>query len=83
VYLAGDEVHVTRLEYKLLHIMAHNAGKVLTTGYLLKEVWGHENEDQKHYVRVLTSGLRKKLEPDPASPRFIHTEAGVGYRFFR
>lgn len=83
VFLAKEEVHLTPLEYKLLLMMTRNAGKILTTSYLLKEVWGHDNEDQKHYVRVLTAGLRKKIEPDPTRPRYIHTESGVGYRFFR
>lgn len=81
VFQGSQEIHLTPLEYKLLLVMARNAGKILTTNYLLKEVWGHDNEDQRHYVRVLTAGLRKKLEPDPARPQFIHTESGVGYRF--
>ncbi len=82
VFRAGEEIHLTPLEYKLLLVMALNPGKILTTSYLLKEVWGHDNDDQRHYVRVLTAGLRKKLEPDPTRPRYIHTESGVGYRFF-
>jgi len=83
VFRGKEEVHLTPLEYKLLLVMAQNAGKILTTAYLLREVWGHENDDQRHYVRVLTAGLRKKIELDSGHPRFIHTESGVGYRFFR
>lgn len=82
VYRGSEELHLTPLEYKLLLVMSLNAGKILTTRYLLKEVWGHDNENQRHYVRVLTAGLRKKLEPDPTRPQYIHTESGVGYRFF-
>lgn len=82
VYLGTKEVHLSPLEYKLLLIMAWNAGKILTTRYLLKEVWGREDEEQRHYVRVLTAGLRKKIEADSSAARFIHTESGVGYRFY-
>ncbi len=58
-----------------------NAGKVLTHNYLLTEVWGPGRGDQNHYVRIYMAGLRRKIEPDPARPRYIYTEIGVGYRF--
>jgi two-component system KDP operon response regulator KdpE len=57
------------------------AGRVLTHRTLLKEVWGPEAVHETHYVRVFVANLRKKIEPDPARPRFILTEQGVGYRF--
>jgi two-component system KDP operon response regulator KdpE len=81
-FVAGTEIHLTPLEYKLLFVMIHNPGKILTTRYLLKEVWGYDTDQQKHYVRILTAGLRKKIEPDALAQRLIHTESGVGYRFF-
>lgn len=82
LYLGEQEVHLTPLEYRLFSVFISHPGKILTTRYLLREVWGIEMDSQKHYVRVLTAGLRKKLEPDPDRPIFIHTETGVGYRFF-
>jgi two-component system KDP operon response regulator KdpE len=76
----GAEVHLTPNEYKLLAYLLKNAGKVLTHRQLLKEVWGAAYASQTHYVRVYMVQLRHKLESDPARPRFLLTEAGVGYR---
>ncbi len=82
VFLAQNEIHVTALEWKLLMVMARHPGKILTTAFLLKEVWGQESLDQRHYVKILMAGLRKKLERHPTHTQFIHTEVGVGYRFY-
>jgi two-component system KDP operon response regulator KdpE len=76
----GKEVHLTRTEYKLLQILILHADMVLTHSQLLNEVWGPNNEDQSHYVRVYMGQLRLKLEVDPARPRYLRTEPGVGYR---
>jgi two-component system KDP operon response regulator KdpE len=81
VYRRGDEVHLTPLEYKLLVTMVKHAGKVLTHRSLLREVWGPQDVQEHHYLRVFVAGLRRKLEDDSARPRYILTEQGVGYRF--
>jgi two-component system KDP operon response regulator KdpE len=80
IRVAGKEVHLTRIEYKLLEVMVRQAGRVLTHGQLLSEVWGPRHEEQAHYVRVYMAQLRRKLETDPARPRYLRTEPGVGYR---
>jgi two-component system KDP operon response regulator KdpE len=77
----GEEVHLTPLEYKLLVTMLKHSGKVLTHRFLLREVWGPQDAQENHYLRVFVAGLRRKLENDPARPRYILTEQGVGYRF--
>ncbi len=74
------EVQLTPTEYDILRSLVTNAGKVLTSRQLLKQVWG-EGYDDLHILRVNVSNLRHKLEPDPSRPTFIHTEPGVGYRF--
>jgi len=74
------EVHLTPIEYRLLSTLVKNAGKVLTHRQLLKEVWGPAHVEHTHYLRIYMAGLRHKLESDPARPRFLLTEAGVGYR---
>lgn len=80
VRLAGQEVHLTPIEFKLLAFLVRHAGKVVTHRQLLKEVWGSTREDQSHYPRLYVHQLRHKIEPDPARPRFLRTETGVGYR---
>ena len=80
VFVGETEVHLTRTEYKLLTTLVRYAGKVLTHRQLLKEVWGPSYVDQTHYLRVYMGQLRHKLEADPARPRFLLTEPGVGYR---
>jgi len=81
VTLDGEDIRLTPIEYKLLSVLAKNAGKVLTHAYLLKEVWGRHSAEQNHYLRIHTQHLREKLGDDPLKPRFIFTEPGVGYRF--
>lgn len=80
VFRAGDEVHLTPTEYKLLATMIRHAGRVATHRQLLEEVWGANYVGQTHYLRVYMAQLRHKLEPDPARPRLLATEPGVGYR---
>jgi len=77
----GQEVHLTRLEYKLLVTLLKHAGKVLTHRFLLREVWGPQDSQETHYLRVFVASLRRKLEDEPARPRYLLTEPGVGYRF--
>lgn len=76
----GVPIHLTPTEYKLLVFLAHHAGRVLTHRQILKEVWGAAYVAQSHYVRVHVAELRKKIELDPARPKLIETEPGVGYR---
>jgi two-component system KDP operon response regulator KdpE len=80
VEVAGAEVHLTPIEYKLLAVLMKNAGKVLTHRQLLKEVWGPAYATQTQYLRVYMTQLRHKLERDAARPKYLVTEPGVGYR---
>jgi two-component system KDP operon response regulator KdpE len=80
VTVADREVQLTPNEYELLRVLVTHAGKVLTHGYLLREVWGGEYGDEFHMLHVNISNLRRKIEPDPARPQLIITEPGVGYR---
>jgi two-component system, OmpR family, KDP operon response regulator KdpE len=80
VFVRDAEVHVTPIEYKLLTTLVHHANKVLTHQFLLKEVWGPKKEESTQHLRVFMAGLRRKIEIDPAQPRYVLTEQGVGYR---
>ena len=80
VRLAGEDVHLTPTEYRLLLVLVRHAGKVMTHRQLLREVWGPEYGDENHYLRVYMAQLRAKHEPEPSRPRYLHTEPGVGYR---
>jgi len=80
VTLAGQPVHLTPIEYRLLATLVRHAGKLLTHHQLLNEVWGPSHTEQAHYLRVYTAQLRRKLEADPTRPRYVLTEPGVGYR---
>jgi two-component system KDP operon response regulator KdpE len=80
VFVDGQEVRLTHIEYRLLTTFVQHAGKVLTHRFLLKEVWGPGHVEETHYLRVFTAALRRKLETDPARPRYLLTEQGVGYR---
>ena len=79
VRVGGEVVHLTPNEFKLLQVLVKHAGRVVTHPQLLREVWGTASA-QPHYVRVYMAQLRQKLEPDPARPRYLITEPGVGYR---
>ena len=80
VTLAGEEVHLTPTEYKLLALLAAQHGKVLTHRSLVQEIWGGFNADDTQSLRMCMGNLRRKLEENPAQPKFIITEVGVGYR---
>jgi two-component system KDP operon response regulator KdpE len=77
----GEEVRLTPKEFELLTYLAQSAGRVLTHRAILKAIWGPHAADQPEHLRVLIGSLRKKIEPDPASPQYILTEPWVGYRF--
>jgi two-component system KDP operon response regulator KdpE len=80
VSVAGRSVQLTPHEFALLRVLASNPGKLLTHATLLREVWGRGYAEESHYLHVYVSQLRRKLEPDPARPRYILTEPGAGYR---
>lgn len=82
-YLAGQELHLTPIEYKLLCLMARNCGKVLTHTYITQKVWGTSWENDVASLRVFMATLRKKLESAPGSPQYIQTHIGVGYRMMK
>jgi len=77
---AGSVVHLTPIEFRLLGVLVANAGRVLTHRHLLREVWGPSHVEDNHYLRVFMANLRHKLESDPAQPKMLLTETGVGYR---
>jgi two-component system KDP operon response regulator KdpE len=81
VIVNGETVHLTPLEYDLLHYLATNQGKVITHRELLREIWGSEYGDEREYLRVFISQIRKKVEEDPSRPAYILTEPRIGYRF--
>lgn len=81
VTVDGQEIKLTPTEYKLLCTMTKHAGKVVTHGQLLREVWGKHAQEQGHYLRIYMQHLRQKLGDDALNPRFLMTETGVGYRF--
>ncbi len=80
VTLDKRDIHLTPIEYRLLVLLAQNAGRVLTQRQILDQVWGRGSAGQSHYVRVYMAQLRRKIESDSARPRFLVTEPGVGYR---
>jgi two-component system KDP operon response regulator KdpE len=78
---AGAEVRLTPTEWHLVEMLVRNPGKLVTQRQLLQEVWGPQYETETNYLRVFLAQIRKKLEPDPARPRYFLTEARMGYRF--
>jgi two-component system, OmpR family, KDP operon response regulator KdpE len=80
ITVGSKEVHLTPNEYKLLQVLIKHAGRVVTQRQLLNEVWGPQHTEQSQYLRVYVAQLRRKLERDPARPRYLQTEPGVGYR---
>jgi len=80
VLKAGEPLHLTPIEYRLLTALAAQPGRVLTHRQLLQEVWGPGHQEDLHYLRVHLGNLRKKIEADPAQPQWLQTETGVGYR---
>jgi two-component system KDP operon response regulator KdpE len=81
VVVKGLEVHLTPKEYDLMVYLLSHPGKVLTHRTLLAAIWGGESVEQTEYLRVLIGQLRKKIEPDPATPQYIVTDPWIGYRF--
>ncbi len=81
VMIDEEEIHLTPIEYKILVLLIANRGKVLTHNYILKEIWGYAKGAEAGTLRVFMATLRRKIEKNPAEPRFIVTEVGVGYRF--
>ena len=79
----GEELHLTPIEYKLLCILSHNVGKVLTHTYITQQIWGSSWEKDIASLRVFMATLRKKLETDPGSAQYIQTHIGIGYRMLR
>ncbi len=80
VTVDDQEVHLTPNEYKLLQVLIKYAGRVVTQRQLLNEVWGPQHTEQSQYLRVYVAQLRRKLERDPARPKYLQTESGIGYR---
>ncbi|HTL53568.1 MAG TPA: response regulator [Planctomycetota bacterium] len=80
VFVAQVEVHLTPIEYKLLTELIRHAGKVLTHRHLLMVVWGPHHEMENHYLRIYVRQLRQKIEAEPARPKYLLTETGIGYR---
>ena len=83
VWLEGEEMHLTPIEYKLLCLLSKNIGRVLTHTYITQHVWGRSWENDVASLRVFMATLRKKLEDSPNSPQYIQTHVGVGYRMVR
>jgi DNA-binding response OmpR family regulator len=81
VIAGGKEIKLRPTEYRLLYHLVSNAGRILTHEQLLSKAWGYEYREESHYLRLYITYLRQKIEPDPANPRYIFTERGVGYRF--
>jgi len=83
VFLDGTEIYLTRIEYKLLCLLAANVGKVLTRNYIMREVWENTSEFNSSLLRVFMSSVRKKIEKDTTNPTYIQTNIGMGYRMNR
>ena len=81
VLRGGEPVRLTPTEWSLLELLVRHSGKLVPQKQMLTEVWGPAYETETHYLRVYLAQLRRKLEPDPAHPRYLITEPGVGYRF--
>ncbi|MCI8576826.1 MAG: response regulator transcription factor [Lachnospiraceae bacterium] len=80
VTLEGEPIHLTQIEYKLVSLLARNAGRVLTYDFILKDIWGPYADTDNQILRVNMANIRRKLEKNPAEPHYIFTEIGVGYR---
>ena len=80
VFLAGEDTHLTPNEYKIVALLGKYAGKVLTYDYLIKQIWGPKAKADNQILRVNMANIRRKIEKNPASPEYIFTEIGVGYR---
>ena len=83
VYLGEEELHLTPIEYKLLCLLSHNVGKVLTHTFITQNIWGRSWDNDISSLRVCMATLRKKIEKEPDSPQYIQTHIGVGYRMLK
>ena len=83
VYLGEEELHLTPIEYKLLCLLSHNVGKVLTHTFITQNIWGRSWDNDISSLRVFMATLRKKIEKEPDSPQYIQTHIGVGYRMLK
>jgi two-component system KDP operon response regulator KdpE len=81
VALAGRPIHLTPTEFQLLRTLVRNRGRLMTHSTLLREVWGPAHEDDTPLLRAHVANLRRKIEPEPSSPRYVTTDPGIGYRF--
>jgi two-component system KDP operon response regulator KdpE len=81
VRLAGRPIHLTPTEFELLRTLVRNRGRLMTHSTLLREVWGPAHEDDTPLLRAHVANLRRKIEPEPSSPRYVTTDPGIGYRF--
>jgi two-component system KDP operon response regulator KdpE len=81
VWARGEEVHLTPTEWSILDVLTRHPGRLITQRQLLQQVWGPSYERETNYLRVYLAQLRRKLEPEPARPRYLITEPGMGYRF--
>jgi two-component system, OmpR family, KDP operon response regulator KdpE len=77
----GQEIHLTPTEWSILSVLVRNPGRLVTQRFLLQQVWGPNYSKETNYLRVYIAGLRRKLEPEPSRPRYLLTDAGMGYRF--
>lgn len=80
VKLAGNEIHLTQIEYQLLTLLAENSGKVLTYSFIMNAIWGPYMDNNNQILRVNMANIRRKIEQNPAQPRYVFTEIGIGYR---
>ena len=80
VTVNGEEIHLTRVEYKIVSLLAQNSGKVITYTTLIEQVWGPYADDNNRILRVNMANIRRKIEENPGEPKFIFTELGIGYR---
>lgn len=83
VFVDGEEIHLTPIEYRLLCLLAYNIGKVLTHNYIIQEIWRNSLPMEKASLRVFMTTLRKKIEPSPSSPIYLQTHIGIGYRMLQ
>lgn len=80
IVLDGKEIHLTQIEYQLLSLLAENSGKVLTYNYIMNTIWGPYMDDNNQILRVNMANIRRKIEINPAQPKYLFTEVGIGYR---
>lgn len=80
IHLAGEQIHLTQIEYQILSLLAQNAGRVLTYNAIMRHIWGPYAEKNNQILRVNMANIRRKIEENPAEPRYVFTEVGVGYR---